>query len=405
MKRLVTGLAVIFLAACSAPAPSQDSALVVSSDPELSRRVAALLPDLARRAGLELTAPVRVEWRSKEELEHYLRVKLDEELPPEEAALLTQSYALLGLVPEDLDLRSLMVSVYSEQVAGFYDPDSTTLFIMRGQPEAALQPLLVHELVHAVQDQTADLNSLTAKELGSDRRTAAQAAIEGHATLIMFEYMTEQLQGESVDFSQLPDLSATLRPALEAARGQYPELSSAPVVIQEGLLFPYLEGTGFVQRLWAESGGRPAPFGSYLPLSTEQIMHAQGNGVEAAPVELSLTFGAGARVLFSDVLGELEVGILMEHYLGADGAELARGWGGDRFALGEREDGARFLAWQSVWDSAEARDRFQEALGAQVARFPVRTSLVTSDQGGRPGALLLIGEVSQEEVISAVRGG
>jgi hypothetical protein len=37
------------------------------------------------------------------------------------------------------------------------------------------------------------------------------------------------------------------------------------------MLFPYLEGTGFVQSLWT-SGERVAPFGTHLPLSTEQVI-------------------------------------------------------------------------------------------------------------------------------------
>jgi len=169
----------------------QESDLVVSSDPELRARVAELLPDLAARARMELVRPVRVERRSREELVSYLDYKLDEELPPQEAGWRTKSYELLGLVPEDLDLREILLSVYTEQVAGFYDPDSTALFVMDDMAVELLEGVLVHELVHAVQDQTANLDSLTAEERGSDRVAAAQSAIEGHATLVMLEYMAQ----------------------------------------------------------------------------------------------------------------------------------------------------------------------------------------------------------------------
>ena len=79
------------------------------------------------------------------------------------------SYALLGLVPDTLDLRAVLLSLYTEQVAGFYEPDSTALFVMDDQPASALQGLLIHELVHAVQDQTVDLHALTDPDLGNDR--------------------------------------------------------------------------------------------------------------------------------------------------------------------------------------------------------------------------------------------
>ena len=65
------------LVGCGAPAP-QDTVLVESSDPELRELASDLLPDLARRSGLELRRPVRVERRSRDHLVAYL-VHLGEE--------------------------------------------------------------------------------------------------------------------------------------------------------------------------------------------------------------------------------------------------------------------------------------------------------------------------------------
>ena len=148
--------------------------MVISSDPALAELASTLLPDLARRSGMELREPVRIEERTREELVRYLRFKLDEELPEEEARARVDAYALLGLVPPDLDLRDVLMRLYTEQVAGFYDPDSTALFVMDDQPPADLRSVLLHELVHAVQDQTADLDALTDPALGGERRKASQ---------------------------------------------------------------------------------------------------------------------------------------------------------------------------------------------------------------------------------------
>jgi len=106
--------------------------------------------------------------------------------------LLSEAYALLGLVPRAMDLRGMLKAIYLEQIAGFYDPDSTTLFVLDDQPDEAIESLLAHELVHAIQDQNTDLDAITAPGLNNDRRVAAQAAIEGHATLVMFEFLIRE---------------------------------------------------------------------------------------------------------------------------------------------------------------------------------------------------------------------
>jgi len=80
LYRVVLAVAGLALGACGSGA-QQTRPLVQSSDPGLRELAAALLPDLARRAGMELKEPVRLEKRSRAQLEGYLRHKLDEELP------------------------------------------------------------------------------------------------------------------------------------------------------------------------------------------------------------------------------------------------------------------------------------------------------------------------------------
>jgi hypothetical protein len=353
------------------------------------------------RAGLELLEPVRVERRSREQLESYLRFKLDEEMPEQEALWIAESYERLGLFPPDLDLRSILLSVYTEQVAGFYDPDSTALFVLDDQPPEVLQPLLVHELVHAVQDQATDLDSLTAKERGNDRQSAAQAVIEGHATLVMLEYMTEQLQGAPVDFATLPDLAEQMRPALSTMVGQFPALAEAPLLLQESLLFPYLEGAGFVGAVWRDRENRAAPFGELLPQSTEQVIDPRRRLSDPpdAPTELSIQLAGEGRVLYSNSLGQLEVGVLLHEHLGESLRGAAVGWDGDRYALVESQEG-RGLIWVSVWDDVPARDRFFEALqGAEfITNGSARwTRLEIED---RPGAQLTLGGAVAAESVT-----
>ena len=391
--RLVSAAAVavaLSAAGCRAQAPPP---MVVSSDPELGAMASELLPDLAPRAGMELRSPVRLELRSRAELVDYLMGKIDEELPEEEAVARRDAYALLGLLPADLDLRAMLLELYTEQVAGFYEPDSTALFVMDDQDPDDVHALLMHELVHAVQDQNVDLDALTDSDRGNDRALAAQAAIEGQATLVMLEYATEQMTGASVDLGRIPDFASQIRPALEAMNSQFPALARAPRVIRETLLFPYLEGAGFVQRLWSE-GRRLDPLGDALPLSTEQVLRPQAE----PPLDVDIAVSSGA-VILSDGLGRLELGVLVEDVLGdaGDGSGAAgsggpaEGWDGDGFVLVEDSGGERGVVWVVVWDAPETRTRFVEGVSEAAGRFGgvVAVELLTVD--GRPLSVLRVG--------------
>ena len=380
--------------ACGGEAQEPPSDLVISSDPELRRLASEILPGLADRAGLELIAPVRLERRTRQELIGYLMMKLDEEFPAEEAEATVRTYAMLGLVEADLDLRALLLDLYTEQVAGFYEPDSTALFVMDDQPRDALEGLLLHELVHAVQDQTQDLDAMTSDERGNDQAAAAHAAIEGHATLVMLEFMMEGMTGEPVDLAEVPGLAEQLLPALGDMSAQFPALAGAPDIIQRSLLFPYVYGAGFVQELWAREG-RVAPFGSHLPTSTEQVMEG---GLDDPPIAVELGV-EGGRVIRSDVLGRLEVEVLLETHLGPDAASIAEGWGGDRFALvAPSEGGPEVLAWASVWDDEASRDEFFRAFEPVLERLGGAAELTVIEVAARPGLLLTVGEPSGLEL-------
>jgi hypothetical protein len=230
------------------------------------------------------------------------------------------------------------------------------------------------------------LEALTDPQLGNDRATAAQAAIEGHATLVMLEYLTEQMRGAPVDLGNVRDFAGSLGPALEGMQSQFPALAGAPPVVRRTLLFPYVEGAGFVQGLWSR-GARPAPFGPNLPLSTEQVLtHDRTDG----PIRLSLTV-EGARSVHQDDLGRLEGGIFLETHLGAGQGRLAEGWGGDRYALLELPGGGQGLAWDVVWDEGVASDAGVAAMAGRLGRLSSPATVEALDVGGRPASLLRVG--------------
>ena len=78
-----------------------------------------------------------------------------------------------------------------------------------------------------------------------------------------------------------------------------PELSKAPKVLQDELLFPYLSGVRFTQHLLKAGNGWPDFYKVFAkpPVSTQQIMHPDLylQGVMPAKIEIPATKGRDFR--------------------------------------------------------------------------------------------------------------
>ena len=389
---VVVPLALV-LSACGVRGPQADMDQVFSSDPELAALAAEILPTVEAASGLTAAGPVRVEYRSWERLESYLLAKLDEEMPPERARAVVESYRLLGLVGPEFDLRSTLLGVYREQVAGFYEPDSATLFIIDDQTGTLMEQVLVHELVHALQDHWLDLDSITDMDrVGADRANAAHAVIEGHA---MVATVAAALPGETPSLEQLRGALATVAAGIEGlTAAAYPELAAAPRILREPLVSGYVDGGFFVLRVWEERG-RNVPLGELMPASTDQLL---GAPLEEEPVEIALEV-LGADVVHEGQLGRRELAILFEERLGEGWDGLADGWAGDRFALLRGAGGERGLAWFLVADDAEARTTIKEALIDGGFGSPATVHDV--EVAGRAGILVRIGDLQGVTVTAA----
>src|SRR4029077_5741568 len=108
-------------------------------DAGLAHLVDSLKPAVERAAGLRFKRTPNSALRSREQVRKYLIAKLRQELPPERVRGVEAAYRLLGMLPDTLDLERLLVDLYSEQVAGFYDPDSTMFFGVAGGGSTPLQ--------------------------------------------------------------------------------------------------------------------------------------------------------------------------------------------------------------------------------------------------------------------------
>ena len=234
---------------------------------------------------------------------------------------------------------------------------------------------LAHELVHALQDQHVALDEVQAA-LGerNDASIAAQAAIEGHATFAMMEWQFASMTGMAADLTELPDLGASFENIDLSQLGDFGPaeiLANAPTLVREGLIFPYVGGLVFLQRLWKQLPTRTLPFGAEMPESTEQVLHVERWLAADRPTTVEFLDSVdGWDVVYAKDLGELETRVFLAEHLGvppwAERAEA--GWDGDAYQL-LRRDGAEALVWISVWDSPEDADEFAEAAAEAYARF------------------------------------
>ncbi len=342
-----------------------------AQDESAARQLAAeLVPAVERAVGLQFRKQPRIEVRSREQVRSYLSRKLVEELPPAEMRAVQRAYRALGIIPDTLDLRKLMLDLYSEQVAGFYDPDSSALFVVRGFDPTVLRLVMGHELVHALQDEYMSLNAILKLKHQNDRQMAGQAVAEGQAMLASLEVMAPGVNLSAV-LGEVGDLRQLVGEQLAQQRGNMPVLASAPPIVQESLIFPYIDGLEFMLAFNARRS-RPdeEPYGDRLPVSTAQILHPDLYTAHVLPRRVG--FGrapAGDTLVYDDDFGEFETRVALETW-GVDTAAAtaaAAGWNGDRYeVLGD--PGGTVAIWAAAWSSSNDADQFEQAVAEGWSR-------------------------------------
>jgi hypothetical protein len=344
-------LAALVLAAAAGSVAAQ-------SDEAVRRLTRELVPAVERAVGLEFRRAPLVAVRTRGQLRAYLDRRLAEQYPPAELRAVERAYKAFGLVHDSLDIGRLTLALLAEQVAGFYDPDSAALFVVRGSDPRMLRFILAHELVHALQDQYMPLNNILKARRQNDRQMAGQAVAEGQATLASLLALQPGL-----DLERLGSSWGAVRSQLRAAQEAMPVFAGAPRIIQEGLLFPYIAGADFMRAYELRRTRRgEMPWGDRLPVSTEQILHPSRYFAGERPVRVGIA-STGDTVVYEDDLGEFETRIALETWGAgaADAVAAAAGWNGDRYRVLGTPRGTA-LVWAVAWDTAEDAAQFERLL-------------------------------------------
>ncbi len=343
-----------------------------------------ILPGLRR---IPFKHEVKRDVTKRENLKDMLLKEFDEDMTPAEFEANEKAMKAFGLIPHDLDLKKLLVQVYSEEIAAYYDPKTKTMYMIE-EPEAKKkEPLtfferlfgktegfdkdenktvIAHEMTHALSDQHFDLQGLHADAKDDDDRSlAVSALIEGEATLAMMGVGMDDWDGSEI--VKVPaegmDRGLSLMTPFLAMMGGGKSLRDAPPVVVESMMFPYLRGMIFCAKL-ANEGGWKAIDDAYQdpPLSTEQVLHPEKfrtNPDYPTAVDLGeLKPGGEWKELGRNVLGEFQTSIMLRSHRGP---AAAAGWDGDRYAVFEGAEKKLGLVWFSTWDSEDDAREFVES--------------------------------------------
>ncbi|MEM7138636.1 MAG: hypothetical protein AAF500_18795 [Myxococcota bacterium] len=362
-------------------------------------RERAAIERLARAAEsvrmLRFTEAITIEVEDEAAIGQSLR----EQVEPEELERARKLYGALGLVDPSADLEQMFSDVLAEQVIGYYDPDAQRLVIrddvidgLAGGSEPTeieeARLVLVHELVHALQDQRLGLSESYDAERTADADNAFRAVIEGDATLAM---LANTLRGQGIPLSAATRGIEQMGGFIDAdAFVQGEKLDGAPAIVRVTLVAPYLRGLQFVAKVHSV-GGWPSVNRAHRrpPTTTEQVLHPQkyldGEPAEAVRVpDMPALLDAGFERIAEDTLGELEIGVYFGQGLPSGTNEVAaRGWGGDQVAIYARGDDTAAI-WWTTWDTE------QEAIVATKAAKRVAPKRPTSMTERRGRAVLIV---------------
>jgi len=326
--------------------------------PEQAKKLFSLVDELLKFSSQETGLPVQGEVKrqitSRAAVEEYLKQKFDED---QDAKRMQSSEIVLkkfGLLDRDFNLKPFLLALLKEQIEAYYDAKTKSVYMLDWVGIEEQEPVLAHELTHALQDQRVNLqkwNEQTPTDVSrtsaedSDHLTrdemdsAREAVIEGQATAVMLDRILKP-QGKSL--IKDPEIIEAMKQQMSGI-GDSPILARAPLLLSESLLFPYREGLSFTQDLWMDKG-KTAAFAGTLdrpPSSTWEIINPreyERRHIPAVPLLPNIHPLVDKLYKPYDIgqVGQLDLHILAEIFGGDEASRnLTPAWDGGIYWAGQ----------------------------------------------------------------------
>jgi hypothetical protein len=374
-----------------------DQPLTKAQEKQLLSDADEIFHFVSNDTGLPIEHSIKKTFITRDKVNSELRKKFDEDKSNKRMERSELVLKKFGLLDKDFNLRPFLLSLLTEQIAGFYDNKTKTMNLLDWVPIDQQKPVMAHELTHALQDQKVGLTKWedpepdsVAKTVGDDAKhiqtdetgTAREAVLEGQAMVSFADYM---LKPSGKTLREVPQVGAQL----EAGAGDMsdsPVLARAPLILQESLLFPYTSGLAFEQAILLK-GGTEKAFTDVLdspPNTSSEIMHPDDymnrkpEPLLALPDIHPTLEAAGYAPYDVGVMGELDVRMMAELFGGKPLAEaLAPEWNGGVYYAAQRRSASdadkqttRSIAilYLSRWKNADSARSFFHVLEEELPR-------------------------------------
>jgi hypothetical protein len=314
-----------------AEAPAKEQKISPADAKELFQSVDQILRFASKDSALPIRHPVKTKLTSRDEVVSYLEKSMREDKSAQRVYRSELVLKKFGLLPRDFHLEAAVVAMLREQVAGYYDPKSKTMNLLDWVPVEQQKPVLAHELTHALQDQSFNLEKwmkkgdvdldnkkqLRPSDIEADEADEArEAVVEGQAEAIMVNYILAPV-GRTVVNS--PETLAALDADMMDGTPDSVEFKNAPIFLKESLTFPYRYGVRFVAALMkaGKSNSFAASFQN-APRNTRQIMepdrYLAGERIEPLPLPDLKNIFRNYQRFDVGAIGEFDVSMLVEQY-------------------------------------------------------------------------------------------